>query len=555
MTKNKTLKTKNLLFAFLGLILFLFSINHISATQAQLKIPTYSKNSITWADESFSFRRRVKNENLDVADKTAVAISFDHSSTVLVGKSKPDGEDLVLIEQTQDTNHEEIPVLIYRPNETNTTIIPTKKLEKDKIYYLYYGNSTKNNKTNLITKLTEKYNYLELEDEETPFLSIKSYKRWYLKGITKELIIQSENFEVKDSALYISKLASNEFSNIPFETKSGGLFSVKLDEFQVDEYKIKLIGNINSKKTSSNLIFVKISEPVFVSWTIDWEGINPEQKFLNSMEIISEKFKIPMTHFWNPRILINLKIPNERKSFLVNWVKSRLNKGDDIAMHLHMHHDILEEAGVKPKYDAKSWDDGLSGYDIPSTEYGFDEYLKILKWGLEKMKSAGFVNIQGFRAGGWFVDTENLKAIEKAGFIYDSSARVPLPLGRNKLVQPWTVSNTTQPYYPNKENQNSDESPNMNLLEIPNNGADSYWSTSEELYANFIANYTPGSLSYESKLVTFLSHPEWFDIDQPKLNDLFGKIKLFSNELDRGPVIFTTLSSWLDYKKLSRQNK
>jgi hypothetical protein len=80
----------------------------------------------------------------------------------------------------------------------------------------------------------------------------------------------------------------------------------------------------------------------------------------------------------------------------------------------------------------------------------------------------------------------------------------------------------------------------MGLWEFPDNGADSWAYSTGQLIARFKANFSGESL-FEKQVVTYLSHPEWFSKDKPKVEALFTELELFSNTADRGPVIYITL--------------
>jgi hypothetical protein len=287
---------------------------------------------------------------------------------------------------------------------------------------------------------------------------------------------------------------------------------------------------------------ILLSYPVYITWTIDWEGSDIPQQNLNDMDVITSKHRdFPLTHFFNPRIYILESMSNQRRQYLTNWVLYRRdNFGHSIGLHLHMFPDMVSAAGVEPQYKpAWGWhrDDG---YDILVSGYPYAKMDKILKWSKQQFAANGLNEPKTFRAGGWFADSGTLKVLEDNGFILDSSGRTKFSIGTNQVETPWDLKTTTQPYRPNINNQNSDKPPNMDIWEFPNNGGNAYTLTSSELYKAFTDNYS-GGVASKRKVVTYLSHPDWFQEDKPKMDEVLTKIERYMYEDDNGPVIFTTL--------------
>lgn len=294
--------------------------------------------------------------------------------------------------------------------------------------------------------------------------------------------------------------------------------------------------------TSRGLEF-KVSYPVYVAWTLDWEGYDVENKNLDSVSEISEDHgDIPITHFWNPRLYTNPTISEDRQDELTDWVQTRVEENEDsIGLHTHMFPDMVKAAGVEPKEDPVQWGSTLKdGYDILTSEYDYEETLKILEWSKDVFAEKGFEEPTMYRAGGWYADEENLAAVNDAGFVLDSSGRTSYSYGVDNVEGHWYLESTTQPYQLNRYNQNNTQNGNMNLWEFPNNGADSWSFSGDQMYKRYRDNYS-GGVSDDRVLVTFLSHPEWFDTDKPKLHKLFGSIETELNSTDSGPVIYITL--------------
>lgn len=551
-TIQKKKKTSNrIIFAAIAVILggMFFIIRNNSF--ANIKIPetlTTKDDSTLWWDSHYAYRRLIQPKE----GSSSQSITVNHAQLVIDGKSNSDASDLKVIAFDKLTFYE-VPAKIYNNDSLATKIEFDSSLAKGDKYYLYYGNKIPDKKSVLgTTKSNNKTLEALLNEEEKPDVILSPQKKWVLKEKdSQDIILRVENnVDSKENLQYYVVLNdSNILQRIDVQNNE---VKISSKQFNIGLNKIFLVEEAGGNVYRSNTINFYLTSPVYVAWTIDWEGVDPQQKFLDKMEDISNKYSINMTHFYNPRIYIYIKATEQRKRELSRWIKARYEKGDDIAMHLHMQHDMVTEAGVKAKDTMIGWDGGEAGYDLPSTVYNHDEYLKILNWGITELKDglkkyADFdvPEIQGFRAGGWFANLDTLKAMEDAGFLYDSSGRIPFKIGKGTYSYQWTLTNKNQPYYPSVSNQNTDTPPNMGILEIPDNGADSYWSDAKSLKDNFYANYSPGSTLDKDILVVFLSHPDWFNIDEPKLNELYSEISKYRNDLDLGPVKFVTLREYL----------
>lgn len=294
------------------------------------------------------------------------------------------------------------------------------------------------------------------------------------------------------------------------------------------------------EETSAPTAF-NISYPMYVAWTIDWEGSDVKQQYLNDMSLLSRKHNIPMTHFFNPRIYVTKAVSAARAQQLTAWVKNMRDKyGHQIGLHLHMFPDMVAATGVTPRTSPAFGWGRTDGYDILLTGYSQAEVQKMLAWAKATLVAKGLGTPTVFRAGGWFANESTLRALQNAGFTVDSSGRTKFQIGTNGYYVPWNLSVTTQPYRPNTTDQNSSDAPNMNIWEFPNNGGDSWFFSKAQLLERFRAHYTSGVLK-EKKLITYLSHPDWFYKDKPTMDGLLNYTDKFLYTRDAGPVVYITL--------------
>lgn len=508
--------------------------------------PTIDSTEIWW-DSNYVYRKEIV-----ISSSNAQVVDINHAQLIIDGKANKDGSDLKVIAQKNDLTSE-ITTDIADPDSLNTKVKFEKLNDSSLRYFLYYGNKNATSDSVLGTTSIKESSNTTLGREETPTIALISFKKWILKENNQDITFRIESKELIDSQNQIFAILNNNTTQKLSVKFAEGSVNINPTNIPAGTNEIYIVASVGGKQLRSNSVSFNYSLPLYVTWTIDWEGTIPEMKYLDMMETLSDEYTFPMTQYFNPRIYTTIRYTDSQKKAASDWIKKRYLLGDDIGMHMHMQHDMVEEAGVKAKYNAETWDKGISGYDTPSTAYNYDEYLKLLKWGKEEIKTQlkrysdfDLPELQGFRAGGWFANIDNLKAMQDAGFIYDTSGRVSFQIGGNEMAQPWNLQTTTQPYYISELNQNLSTAPTLDLLEIPNNGSDSYWSNEQELISNFYENYNPGEILEVDKLVVYLSHPDWFYIDDPKLRILFEELNKYRIDFDNGPVKFVTMREYLE---------
>lgn len=549
-------RTKNRLPSILILTLilagagFYFWRNNVTGEQSlsNKDIPaSVSTNGSYWAKADEPYRHKL---NIDMSKGTNVEFSFNHAEWVVNSQSFPTAKDLVLVAQISNAS-EEIPFTLSNPNSNSTTIRFNAGKYKDAGYYLYHGRRHEVTTAVLGSAVinTNNLNKTNNASMELPLLSLSSPRNWYLrttKGVAVELNTKIDGaLNSQDTEMFYVISSDQRLNPISLPASDG---KVKFDlpaDTTTGDVELYLVLKQDQRIVRSNSVLLKVSDPMYVAWTIDWEGYNPKDSVLNDFIRIAGQYKLPVTHFFNPRIYIDPNTPAYRRGQLTNWIKERASKGDEIAMHMHMHYDMVQAAGVTAQRSPR-WGYGLDGYDVLTSNYSYDDFNKIVDWALGKFKENGLPEPKGYRAGGWFADLDTLRVLNDKGFVYDASGRENYAFGKNKQPGTWNLSFTAQPYQPSMQDQNSSEpAPRMRLWEMPNNGNDSYWFSAEDMISRFYMNYKPGEVLAEQKLVTYLSHPDWFDVDKPKLDKLFTEIAKYNYSEDKGPVVYTTLSNAL----------
>jgi hypothetical protein len=528
------------------LVYFLFIYNHNDS------IPKRATNSspTPWWNDDFAFRKEIIITNLEEK-----YFKINHTQLAIEGKSRKNGKDLQIIYWDGKQN-EIIETTIINSFKENTLIkfSPIKSGS----YYLYFGSQSNYANTvddeNLQIKLNSKYEeipYLNLENFQTLDLSVLAKKEWFLydkKNDTLTFEIYSNNQENEKDQFYVLDIDNEKIINA---TRSGNLISVPANMIQTGQKYLSILLYSDGQILRSNNFKINISKPLFVNWSINWEGTDPGSENIALIDQISTNYSIPLTQFFNPRVLVKSSISNSRKKDIVKWLKTRVQENtDEISLHLHMQHDMLLQAGIKTRENEKTWNGDLRGYDTPPTAYDYNDFKKLLTWSLKTFSDYGISDISGFRSGGWFAHQDILRAVYDSNFLYDASSIEPFEIGEKKFKQDWEIDALSQPFYIKENSTKIFEDLNLNLLEIPTNGGETLYSDIEKLKQNFYLNYPKNQILHESRLISYASNADWFYQEVNTVKALFDEIQNFRYELDQGPVIFVTLEEYMSREKL-----
>lgn len=315
------------------------------------------------------------------------------------------------------------------------------------------------------------------------------------------------------------------------------------DDFEAGTLSLEAIGTtpaVQGKKWTSSPSSINITFGLYVVWTLDWEGPGNtlNQTIYNQMSRIStDHHNLPLTHFFHPYDLRPL-----------NYVKQRRDQfGDEIGVHFHNYFAFVRATGVTPR-TSPAWNSTSNisgtGYDVPSSAYPYEEFLQMLNWTKDVFAKNGLGTPISFRSGGWYLDLDNVKALQAAGFKIDSSGRDARFWGKSLLASPWSLGSRTQPYKMSTENINSDyPAPRYDVWQMANNGADSYWFSAQDMITALMDNFQNKPLT-ERRIVVILSHPHWFSVDYPKLQAFYKEADGIYYKEDKGPVFYTTLAHY-----------
>jgi len=513
---------------------------------------TKLQNNYTWWSDQYAYRMIVEIKNDEsfnpLKEGDSIMLTLNHKEMVDDKKALADGSDIKIVYWT-GKSYKDIKInRINSLNQTDTKLVISladniHSGQTDNNYFIYFGNPISEQSVKTISVEDKlKYSVFFGQVENYPVL-LNLNKRWLLKekdltlnlnlsGASQSSIVEYQILETNSTGIFSSFLPENDYWTT----------NIDISSLKVGKYRIRARVTDGTETKYSQTSGFNISRPVLVSWTIDWEGYDAPNNYLNKMANIADKYGIPMTHFFNPRIYIAPDISIERQDYLTDWVKQRQAKKDEeIGMHLHMFYDFASDAGVEPLKEP-NWGDRGDGYGVPTSNYSKEDFSKLIDRALWWFDQKNIDKPKSYRAGGWFADIETLKVLQDNGFLIDSSGRTYYRFGSNNISGSWDLTPTTKPYYPASDNQNkSSLDSNLNILEIPNNGADSYKFSFEEMKDRFDANYQ-GGINDEFDQVTFLTHPHWFnEKEQTRIDNLFNYVDQFNYQKDQGPVLYSTI--------------
>lgn len=361
------------------------------------------------------------------------------------------------------------------------------------------------------------------------------------------------SYDLYKSAIFDISVNNKNFFYKGVDIMIDGKEVQRLDTNEVHQYNFKVnpeafsVGThtLQARVTGSDLLseateFV-VSYPLFVTWTIDWEGYDISDANMKAMTTISSKYGVPMVQLVNPRTFIASDISKARKEIIKKYVLDRYAAGDEIGLHMHMHYDLFKACGLEYRTTPK-WGARENGHDVPTNAYTAEEFGALVDCALQDFKELGFPKPVSYRAGGWFIDLKNLKVLPEKGLKIDTSGREYYVWGA--LTGPWNLPADTHPYMMSNTDQNKgSETDNFGLIEIPNNGSDSTNNTLKTMQEKFDKNLpNPEKPLEEMQVVTFMSHAHWVtQIDGKTIDALMKNVSKYNAKNDQGPVIFTTL--------------
>ncbi len=346
-----------------------------------------------------------------------------------------------------------------------------------------------------------------------------------------------------EAARPFARLGTREVSLFPAPAGRANEWAafVPLDDLPVGDHSIEVRLRLPGEPLVGSAR-IRLSQPEFVVWTLDFEGDAASDAALANTGAIADGLGIPMVVMWNPRAWTASFSP-ERQDVMLAWTKARGARGDEIALHLHMWVDYVAAAGVTPR-TGPGWAGRGDGYDVPMTAYGEEEQSALVAHALTLMAQRGLPRPTSFRGGGQFADAATLRVLERHGFTADCSAVIPAgSFGRLRL--PWDLAADAQPYHPSSRDANV--TGELRLLESPTNGGNTFSfnvTTIQPQIRTDQALLAPsGEVAKERRVLDVVSHPATIDgTERAAIEALLGSFAPLRYDKDSGPLRFVTLA-------------
>ncbi|MGE0546686.1 MAG: hypothetical protein AB7R00_06500, partial [Kofleriaceae bacterium] len=220
----------------------------------------------------------------------------------------------------------------------------------------------------------------------------------------------------------------------------------------------------------NELRFVR-SHPLYVAVSNDWDQSDQSASQIERQERLHTRHpELVITHFVGPYTFTDPNVSTTRQQELVNWlINLRETEGDEIGLHVHPRCSFVEAAGVTcrstPSFAYASGDS--SGYTVRLDAYTESELVLMFNKATELFLANGLNAPTSFRAGGWTAEAHVLSALSQAGHVVDTSgcnwSRLEEWISNPGAslyqwnMEHWsTITETSQPYYPNVTNMLSD---------------------------------------------------------------------------------------------------
>lgn len=512
-----------------------------------------------WFDADYGYCRVVTIYNdhptKALAKGDVVGLEVDLSGLFASGRAAPEGTDLLMVS-----------AITSLPRPISQSLVPSGganaiiffALEEeiapstsDSRYTLYYGSDMPTVKPALVDRpITNLPSRVTTGSEEVYKLLLTRNRRWFLTASAdtppSPLVVTLTVREGTQGQAYQYEIReTGETGRMVQESEMVVTQAIDISDYPPGTYSVVVFEAGNPDKRGRVLTFA-VSAPLLVAATLDWEGWEVPQAALDTIRDLSNRHgELPITHFFSPRVFVPERVAPEAAQKLVDFLLKRSQThGDEVALHMHMHFDLVAAAGLTPKTEPAWGYRSEEGYDVATTAYDSQELRQLLSWAKNQFKVNGLPDPVGYRAGGWFADVSVLRALRDSGFLYDSSGRKNPTRGPFAGI-PWNLTATAQPYYPSVSNQNQTGLDALTILEIPNNGGNTNEYGADVLLENLSQNFNGQPLQEPIALV-YISHPQWHTLEFPRLEETLTGIDKVLYENDRGPAVYTTVRSIYD---------
>lgn len=296
------------------------------------------------------------------------------------------------------------------------------------------------------------------------------------------------------------------------------------------------------------------THPLYCFVSTDWDDPNTGDSSLDDQQALHDLHpSLRVTHFVGPYTFTDPDLAPERVDVLVAWLQAtRDTHGDEIGLHIHPYCSFVETTSVPcrttPSVSGELPDP--SGYTVVLASYTEDEMAELLLAADELFVAHGLGKPTSFRAGAWTAAIHTLRALETTGYLVDSSAVAwqrleeweGLPLYDWNRTNWASIDETSQPYHPSRDDILEAAPPQLDVLEVPDNGALVDYVTGNEMVDIFELNWPGGALP-EPRVYAIGYHPPNFGGGLVTRMDVaLANVDEFLASDDAGPAVYATAS-------------
>lgn len=305
------------------------------------------------------------------------------------------------------------------------------------------------------------------------------------------------------------------------------------------------------------------SHPLYVVVSTDWDDADTSDEALALQDALHAEHKeLLLTHFVGPYTFTDPEVTEARRDLLVSWLLGmRDDHQDEIGLHIHPYCNFVDQVGailgtegVECNVDESFvYTTDASGYTVSCASYSEEEFTDLLLASDSLFEERGLGKPTSFRAGGWTNELHNMRALEAAGYVADTSANNWARLEEwNKFgsgtLYSWnrehwsSIGDTSQPYYPSTSDILVTGEETIGVLEVPDNGILVDYVSTAEMIEIFEANWD-GEFLTRPVNYSIGYHPSNFnETYKIRISDALTHVDQFLAANDKGPVIYGRLS-------------
>jgi hypothetical protein len=337
-------------------------------------------------------------------------------------------------------------------------------------------------------------------------------------------------------------------------TRDGARFSGALDIGALAPGPHQILIAANTADTAAVALTFNRTHPLYFLMTTDWDFAEPGQTALDYHDQLrTEHPELKYTHFIGPYTFTDPNLAEARKAELAAWAIARRDQhGDELGLHIHPWCHFVEAAGLACNTTLSTvYQTDATGYTIKLEAYGQAGFETLLDKADALFVERGLGKPVTFRAGGWTAVIDTLKALAAKGYVADTSAlnwaRLEEWIGNGNLYT-WNMTNwssmgdTSQPYYPNTTDKQSDAAPTVPILEVPDNAIMVDYVTRQEMIDIFALNW-PGTALPEPRTYMMGFHPApSMSVEEfRRLDGILDHADLYRASQHAGPVVYARL--------------